>query len=230
MISCSKQLVFSAENLKNPASAGILFGDERPGVISAEYGGSMTLSVGVVRLPSNKEQMIRNIFAGVAENYSYVRKSYNPINTIRFFGSMKSDLGSIIGTLDSAFIGTTNLKFNGSAVADMDAARALQLKDSQVDRIAENKLEFDHDPATLSLPYAPRFLRSGGCIFDSLSYLGGLSFIDTASPDFSILIPKNLQYLLLFLSSAAPTPISQFRPTASNLSVSANVAFDLVEV
>lgn len=230
MISCSKQLVYSAENLKNPASAGILFAEAQAEVVSAQYGGAMTFSVGVVRVPGRAAQLIKNLYAGVAENYSYVRKSYNPINTIKIFGAVEANLQLLLSSIIEPMIQTTNLNFNDSPVNDYATAQTLKFDVQNVDKYPNNKISFRHDPATLTLPYAPRFLKFGGSIFDRLTYLGGVSFIDVANPSNSIQVPQSFEYLLLFLSSVAPTPISQYRPTASNISVLCNVNFDLVEV
>ncbi|EMS89724.1 hypothetical protein [Leptospira noguchii] len=213
----SKKLAFSVENILNPQTNEVLFETSVP---KSAYNvpGKMEFTVLALRLKPTCRQKIKSILWTLSQNYSYVRKSYIPVQWLSFFGTSDSSLAGVIKNFSDTEIASSGMTLDGVSVSDINGARALVLKSPEKDKVATNRLRFSTFGPGYDFLFAPRN-NGQKSIFDNIEPFFSISMIDTLDSEIKIEIPKQYEYLLIFPYASSPTPVS-ISQTKSNISIS----------
>ncbi|EMO46773.1 hypothetical protein [Leptospira santarosai] len=213
----SKKLAFSAENILNPQTNEVLFETSVP---KSAYNtpGKMEFTVLALRLKPTQRQRIKSILWTLSQNYSYVRKSYIPVEWLSFFGTSDPSLAGIIKNFSDAEILSSGMTLDGVSIPDISFAKSVNFKTPEKDKVATNRLKFSTFGPNYDFLFAPRN-NSQKSIFDNIEPFFSISMIDTLDSEIKIEIPKQYEYLLIFPYASSPTPVSVSQ-TKSNISIS----------
>ncbi|MFA4795294.1 hypothetical protein [Leptospira kirschneri] len=213
----SKKIAFSVENILNPQSNEVLFETSVP---KSAYNtpGKMEFTVVALKLKPTQRQRIKSILWTLSQNYSYVRKSYIPVQWLSFFGTSEPSLAGVIGKFSDVEVSSSSMTLDGQAVPNLITAKNLNFKTEEKDKAASNRLRFSTFGPNYDFLFAPRN-NGQKSIFDNIEPFFSISMIDTLDSEIKIEIPKQYQYLLIFPYASSPTPVSVSQ-TKSNISIS----------
>ncbi|EMJ66472.1 MULTISPECIES: hypothetical protein [Leptospira] len=213
----SKKLAFSADNILNPQTNEVLFETSVP---KSAYNlpGSMEFTVVAIKLKPTQKQKIKSILWTLSQNYSYVRKSYIPVQWLNFFGTSDPTLAGILKNFSDPEILSSLVTLDGVSVPNLATAKTLSFKTENSDKIASNRLRFSSFGPNYDFLFAP---RNNGVksIFDNIEPFFSVSMIDSLDSQIKIPIPRQYEYLLIFPYASSPTPVSKSQ-TKSNVSIS----------
>lgn len=226
MLNISKSLVYSVSNLKAPDSTDILRGLDIPQALQPD-GGIMEYSIGVIQLRERTINTIKGISASIAENFSFVRKSYEPVMTVRFFAFDSDDVARFVSRIGEQYLQETNFQLNGEHIADYAGADGKVFKPSFVDKYPDNYIKTSND-SVFKFPYVPKFFN-GGSILDEMDFLFSMAFKGSVTLDTEISIPNNKKYLYILPYATAPVPTGTVVPITTSISVSAILNFNIEE-
>ncbi|OLY62438.1 hypothetical protein [Leptospira santarosai] len=213
----SKKLAFSAENILNPQTNEVLFETSVP---KSAYNlpGNLEFTVVSIKLKPTQKQKIKSILWTLSQNYSYVRKSYIPVQWLNFFGTSDPSLAGILKNFSDSEILSSAVTLDGVSVANIAAARTLNFKTEISDKVASNRLRFSSFGPNYDFLFAPRNNASRS-IFDNIEPFFSVSMTDSLDSQIKIPIPRQYEYLLIFPYASSPTPVSKSQ-TKSNISIS----------
>lgn len=138
----SKKSIFAVSNILNPSTDEVLL-EKDVQKSSNNLPGTMMFSAMFVKLNSGRSQSITKIQASLSQNYSYVRKSYLPIQSLNFFVTNEESMIELLGSFSDSELASSNLKLNGSLVTNLATARkTLFSTESEIDQTPENIIEF----------------------------------------------------------------------------------------
>lgn len=212
-----KKIAFSAENILNPQTNDVLFETSVP---KSAYNapGSMEFTVVVIKLKPAQKQKIKSILWTLSQNYSYVRKSYIPVQWLNFFGTSDPTLAGIIMNHSDPEILSSIVTLDGIPVPNLATARNLTFRTENSDKIAMNRLRFSSFGPNYEFLFAPRN-NAVKSIFDGIERFFSVSMIDSLDSTINIPIPRQYEYLIIFPFASSPTPVSKSQ-TKSNISIS----------
>lgn len=213
----SKKLAFSAENILNPQTNEVLFETSVP---KSAYNlpGNLEFTVVSIKLKPTQKQKIKSLLWTLSQNYSYVRKSYIPVQWLNFFGTSDPSLAGILKNFSDSEILSSAVTLDGVSVANIAAARTLNFKTEISDKVASNRLRFSSFGPNYDFLFAPRN-NSSRSIFDNIEPFFSVSMTDSLDSQIKIPIPRQYEYLLIFPYASSPTPVSKSQ-TKSNISIS----------
>ncbi|UZN05973.1 hypothetical protein M5D10_08870 [Leptospira santarosai] len=213
----SKKLAFSAENILNPQTNEVLFETSVP---KSAYNlpGNLEFTVVSIKLKPTQKQKIKSILWTLSQNYSYVRKSYIPVQWLNFFGTSDPSLAGILKNFSDSEILSSAVTLDGVSVANIATARTLNFKTEISDKVASNRLKFSTFGPNYDFLFAPRN-NSSRSIFDNIEPFFSVSMTDSLDSQIKIPIPRQYEYLLIFPYASSPTPVSKSQ-TKSNISIS----------
>ncbi len=213
----SKKLAFSADNILNPQTNEVLFENAVP---KSAYNlpGHIEFTVVVIKLKPAQKQKIKSILWTLSQNYSYVRKSYIPVQWLSFFGTSDPTLAGILKNFSDSEILSSLVTLDGISVPNLAVAKTLMFRTENSDKIASNRLRFSSFAPNYDFLFAP---RNNGIksIFDNIEPFFSVSMIETLDSQIKIPIPRQYEYLLIFPYASSPTPVSKSQ-TKSNISIS----------
>ncbi|EMJ96616.1 hypothetical protein [Leptospira alstonii] len=213
----SKKLAFSAENILNPQTNDVLFETSVP---KSAYNlpGHLEFTVVAIKLKPTQKQKIKSILWTLSQNYSYVRKSYIPVQWLNFFGTSDPTLFGILKNFSDSEILSSSVTLDGVSVPNLTIAKTLSFKTENSDKIASNRLRCSSFGPNYDFLFAPRN-NSIKSIFDNIEPFFSVSMIDSLDSQIKIPIPRQYEYLLIFPYASSPTPVSKSQ-TKSNISIS----------
>lgn len=213
----SKKLAFSAENILNPQTNEVLFETCVP---KSAYNlpGNLEFTVVSIKLKPTQKQKIKSILWTLSQNYSYVRKSYIPVQWLNFFGTSDPSLAGILKNFSDSEILSSAVTLDGVSVPNITTARTLNFKTEISDKVASNRLKFSTFGPNYDFLFAPRN-NSSRSIFDNIEPFFSVSMTDSLDSQIKISIPRQYEYLLIFPYASSPTPVSKSQ-TKSNISIS----------
>lgn len=162
----SKKLAFSAENILNPQTNEVLFETSVP---KSAYNlpGNLEFTVVSIKLKPTQKQKIKSILWTLSQNYSYVRKSYIPVQWLNFFGTSDPSLAGILKNFSDSEILSSAVTLDGVSVPNITTARTLNFKTEISDKVASNRLRFSSFGPNYDFLFAPRNNASRS-IFDNI--------------------------------------------------------------
>ncbi|EMN90445.1 hypothetical protein [Leptospira weilii] len=223
----SKKSIFAVSNILNPSTDEVLL-EKDVQKSSNNLPGTMMFSAMFVKLNSGRSQSITKIQASLSQNYSYVRKSYLPIQSLNFFVTNEESMIELLGSFSDSELASSNLKLNGSLVTNLATARkTLFSTESEIDQTPENIIEFSSYAPDYNFLFSPRY-NNTKTIFSNLKKVFQCSFTDQIESSLEIPIPKQYKYLLILPYASSPTPVSKFR-ASSKISVSSILSMTIKE-
>ncbi|MDI7204462.1 hypothetical protein QMM44_13600 [Leptospira santarosai] len=213
----SKKLAFSAENILNPQTNEVLFETSVP---KSAYNlpGNLEFTVVSIKLKPTQKQKIKSILWTLSQNYSYVRKSYIPVQWLNFFGTSDPSLAGTLKNFSDSEILSSAVTLDGVSVPNITTARTLNFKTEISDKVASNRLKFSTFGPNYDFLFAPRNNASRS-IFDNIEPFFSVSMTESLDSQIKIPIPRQYEYLLIFPYASSPTPVSKSQ-TKSNISIS----------
>ncbi|RHX91467.1 hypothetical protein DLM76_17215 [Leptospira yasudae] len=223
----SKKSIFSVSNILNPSTDNVLLEKD---VQKSAYGlpGIMKFSAIMIALKPDRIQTITKVLASLSQNYSYVRKSYLPIQTLNFFVTGEKTLYQFIKEFSSSELSSSELRFDGTLVNDTDVAQGIDLTvDSDLDKIPQNIVEFKTFAPDYNFLFSPRY-NTGRTIFSGLRKFYHCSFTEHLDSNIEVRIPEQSEYLVILPYASSPTPVS-LSQTSSKISVSSIISLNIRE-
>ncbi|EMN40653.1 hypothetical protein LEP1GSC085_2849 [Leptospira interrogans str. L0996] len=213
----SKKLAFSADNILNPQTNEVLFETSVP---KSAYNlpGHIEFTVVVIKLKPTQKQKIKSILWTLSQNYSYVRKSYIPVQWLNFFGTSDPTLSGILKNFSDSEILSSSVTLDGVLVPNLTIAKTLMFKTENSDKVASNRLRFSSFAPNYDFLFAPRN-NEVKSIFDNIEPFFSVSMVEALDSQIKIPIPRQYEYLLIFPYASSPTPVSKSQ-TKSNISIS----------
>lgn len=223
----SKKAVFSVSNILNPQSDAVLLEKD---VQKSAYSlpGTMRFSVIAVKIKSDRENHITKLLATIAQNFSYVRKSYIPIQSLTFFTSNDPSLYGFLTEYSDSELSNSSLDIDGTPIPSLALAKEKILKSSEFDKIPENILSFQTFGPDYNFLFSPRYSGESRSIFSKLNKFFQVSFTETLDTDFRLRIPSGYSYLFIFPYATSPTPVT-LSQTSSKISVGSILSFEIEE-
>ncbi|WP_078124762.1 hypothetical protein [Leptospira alexanderi] len=222
----SKRVAFSAENILNPQTNEVLFETSVPKSAYLKPG-SMEFTVIAIKLNPTQKQNIKSILWTLSQNYSFVRKSYVPVQWLHFFGTSDPKLSGIFDGFSDSQIASSLVSLDGVTVPNMAMAKILDFKTQEKDKIAINRLRFSSFGPNYEFLFAPRN-NSVKSIFEKLDLFFSISMTYSLNSEIKVPIPNQHEYLLIFPYASSPTPVSKSQ-AQSSVSVSSLLNFVIEE-
>lgn len=188
----------------------------------------MKFSALFISLKPDRKQHITKVLATLSQNFSYVRKSYLPIQTLNFFVTNDDTIFSFVKEFTDTELNQSQLKLNGALIPNQVTAQNTKFAtDSTLDKIPQNVVEFTTYAPEYNFLFSPRYNESR-TIFSGLRKFYQCSFTEHLDSDITIKIPEQSKYLVILPYASSPTPVSVSQ-TASKISVSSIVSLNIQE-
>ncbi|WP_061256261.1 hypothetical protein [Leptospira interrogans] len=223
----SKKSIFAVSNILNPSTDEVLL-EKDVQKSSNNLPGTMMFSAMFVKLKSDRPQSITKIQASLSQNYSYVRKSYLPIQSFNFFVTNEESMVELLQPFSDSELANSNLKLNGVLIPNLSTAKNILFStESQIDQTPENIIEFSSYAPDYNFLFSPRY-NNTKTIFSKLKKVYQFSFTDQIESSLEIPIPKQYNYLLILPYASSPTPVTKFK-ASSKISVSSILSMTIKE-
>lgn len=234
MSSIAQKLFFSAENILGALSSDILKDLELPRSAFTNDPAALgkgSYSIAAIRL-TKLTNRIDSITATLSENYSSTKKNSNPISQLMIFGVSSDNLYFARNINDSLFA-SSDFRFN-----DVPILGHSGLSDSKLNfnnkinsptnivsfKAVSNLANTGHD-----LHFFAKYVKNIPCILDNLQRIFWFSFYDQFTLKNPIMIPSQVEYLLIFPYVTLPVVPSKMSIATANIYTSYFLNIELGE-